>query len=248
MFRDYSWFRVSLDVTMKSSVLFLLALTFVGGIRAEIEKLPHVTVNGTAITEAKPDILRWTLTVTNTDAAIGMVADTHTQYAAAVLRFLGDRGIRPEDMQTSGMRFSENREFREHTWVKNGYIATTMISFTMKDVSGYREAWLGLAGLKGVAVERVDWDVSNRIALQNSSRIEAVKKAKAKAEELTAALGAHVAEPLSIEEIVENPWVQSTTNSISVSAAASGDAGEALAPGTVPIRTRVSVSFRIVTP
>lgn len=235
---------------MKSSLLLLLALFAALVTRAAENAIPQVTVFGTAVTEAKPDLLRWHLTVSNQGADIAAVAQTHADTAAIVLRGLAEQGIRTEDTQTSGMQLAEHREYRSNSWIKDGYVASTTVVFTMKNLTGYREMWLGLARLNGVTVDQVTWDVSNRITVQNSTRTDALKNAKAKAEQMATDLGVRIAEPISINEVAaDNAWPGGAimTNSVSRAAPQDAGAGEAISPGTVPIRIRVQVAFRVVT-
>lgn len=212
--------------------------------------IPHVSVFGTALTLAKPDRLRWYVTVENKGLNLAEVSDAHVQHAAAVLKTIAVLGIRPEDTQTAAMRLAENREYVANSWVKQGYVADTEISFTMSRPEDYRRMWLELARLGGVMVDRVEWDVSNRIEVQNRTRIEALKSARAKAEEMAAALGAKIAEPLETEEVpLDDPWENRNAafNSSGVVGGPAAGSGEAIAPGSVPIKIRVHVTFHLVT-
>jgi uncharacterized protein YggE len=212
--------------------------------------IPHVTVFGTAVTQAKPDLLRWYLTVSDKGTELPAVSEVHTSHTAAVLRLLGEKAIRPEETQTSGMRFSEGREYRDNSWVKDGYVATTQISFTMRNPADYREVWLELARLAGVSVDSVTWDVSNRIEVQDGTRLEALRSAKAKAEQMAAALNGKVSEPIAIEEVLtEDPWAARSMMSNSLQEGSREDeGGDVISPGAVTIRIRVRVVFHLVTP
>jgi len=233
---------------MKSTVLLILGLTVSLAARATDMPVPHVTVFGTAVTEAKPDLLRWHLTISNIGPDIGAVAKKHSENVAIVLRTLAQEGIPAEDMQTAAMQLAEHREYQANSWVKDGYVASTAVSFTLKELSRYGQLWLHLAELGGVSVDVAAWDVSNRIALQNSTRLDALKNAKAKAEQMATALGARIGERWSIDEIeIDASWgsPRLMTNSVMAAQPQDGDGASAIAPGTIPIRIRVQVAFRI---
>lgn len=209
--------------------------------------LPHVTALGTAVTRAQPDLLRWRISVSNQGTDVATVSDSHAADTTSLLRLLAEKGIRPEETQTSGMRLSEHREFRANSWVKDGYIAATDVSFTLRKLSDYRDLWIQLAKLGGVSVESVTWDVSNRIQIQDSTRIDALKAARAKAESMASVLGAKAAEPIEIiEEQPELPWANRNVTNRVEEVAGQGNSDEVLAPGMVNIRIAVRVSFRLV--
>jgi uncharacterized protein YggE len=229
-----------------SLVVLLFLATLSAGAREDT--VPAVTVFGTAITQVKPDLLRWRLTVTNRAPDVATVSEQHTAYTAALLRLLSEKGIRPEEMQTTGMRFAEHREYRDRGAIKDGYDATTQVSFTMRKFTDYREMWLGLSRLAGVMVDSISWDTTTRIEVQNSTRDEALKNARAKADQMATGLGSRIAAPLAIEEVLmEDPWTNPSANfnSSRVAPPSDGSSDEAVAPGAVPIRVRVKVSFQL---
>jgi uncharacterized protein len=213
----------------------------------EIE-LPHVTVYGTATTQVVPDQLIWSLHVQNKAMGIEDVAKIHADEVQQVLRFLKDAKIDEADTQSSGMRFGENWERRGESQVKEGYTAGTDISFRAKDTSNYRALWLGLAKFPHVTVEGVYYDSSERIARQDETRGKAVLAAKEKASGLAKTIGAEIGEPLLIEEDVDVSRESGPggNNVRFVEAQPPGTNEDAIAPGRIPIRARVKVSFRLV--
>ncbi len=226
--------------------LFLLVAV---PVRAE-ESVPHVAVFGTAITRVQPDLLRWRLTVARRGADVAPLAEAHARDVAAVLAFLGGQGIAEREIQTARMQFSEHYEYRSKSRVMEGYDASTSITFSVAELGKYQALWQGLARLEGVSVDGVAWDSSRRIELQNSSRIDALLAAKAKAEAMAGALEVKLAEPIVIEELPTfgddrfRGLRGNTANMVSYQPG--GDEGDdAVAPGEIEIRTRVQVRFRI---
>jgi len=210
------------------------------------EDLPHVTVFGTAVTQVEPDMLRWSIGIENRGAEIEVVATEHGNTVASTLRFLREQKIPSEKIQTSQMSLSEHREYRNNSWVKEGYDASTEISFVTTELSAYRGIWHGLSKIKGISVDGAHWDSSRRIELQNSTRVDALKAAKVKAEAMAATLGMKIAEPILIEEPMDFIQGDVRSNSLQRANSPSGDGGESIAPGVIDIRIRVRVSFRIV--
>ena len=224
----------------------LAGLAFTAALPAAENELPGVTVFGTATIKVTPDLMLWNLTVSNQGLKLPAVAEQHAKLVGQVLSFLKERGIKDSELQTSQMEFGENWEYRNQSRVKEGYFASTRISFRTADLSAYKPLWLGLAAISGVTVDGVDYDHSKRIDYQNETRRKAVLAAKEKAADLAKALGAEIAEPLRIEEdLGVNGAAQKTSNQLTVESS-EGAEQESLAPGTIPIRTRVKVTFRLI--
>ncbi len=214
-------------------------------------ELPHVTAFGTAVTEAKPDLLRWYINVYDDGADLTAISDQHAQHTAAVLKLLQEKHIRPDETQTSGMRFGESREYRNNSWIKVGYEARTYITFTMRNLADYSETWLALARLGYVSMNSVEWDLSNRPEVQDATRNDALKAAKKKAGQMAAALNSRAAEPIAIEELGdETPWQSNAfyANTITSGARPGPNSEEVLAPGSVTVRVRVKVVFHLIAP
>lgn len=225
---------------MKLPILLLALSAMLCPAVAADNDLPHVTVFGTATTQVQPDLLRWRLSVERVGAEV-----------AEVLEFLKQQKIPAKEIQTAHVELSENWVYRNDSRIKEGYEASTVVSFTSKDLGQYRTLWLGLSRLKGVSVKAAAWDSSRRIPVQNETREEALKAAKEKATNMAAALGMKLAEPLAIEEIaVENDAFSVSSmasNRINVSSRdGSGDSDSMAAPGSIEVRVRVQVTFRIV--
>ncbi len=237
---------------MKLPILVLALFSLLSPVAsAESDELPHVSVFGTATTQVQPDLLRWSLSVDRVGAEVAEVADAHAADVAAVLEFLKQQKIPAKEIQTSHVELSEHREYRRDSWVKDGYEASTTVSFTSRDLGQYRTLWLGLSRLTGVSVKSAAWDASRRIPVQNETREEALKAAKEKATNMAAVLGMKLAEPLAIEEVaMENdPFSVSgmASNRLNTSSRdGSGDSESMVAPGSIEVRVRVHVTFRIV--
>ncbi len=236
---------------MKLPTLFLSLLSLLATFAsAADDQLPHVMVFGTATTQVQPDLLRWRLSVDRVGADVAEVADAHAKDVAAVLEFLKEQKIPAKEIQTAHVELSEHREYRRDSWIKEGYEASTAVSFTSKDLGQYRTLWLGLSRLNGVSVKAAVWDSARRIPVQNETREEALKAAKEKATTMAAVLGMKLAEPLVINE------VSLESDPFSVSGAAGNrlitrsdgetEGNEMVAPGSIEVRVRVQVTFRIV--
>lgn len=209
--------------------------------------IPHIVVYGTAITQAPPDELRWSISVTTKGLNITEVADKHDKLVSDAITFLKKRQIPEKEIQTSNLRLTENWEYRGSSRVLEGYYANTDIAFKSSDLSDYRNLWIGLSQINGVSVNGATWDTSQRIELQNSTRIQALQDAKEKAVTLAQSLDARIAEPLQIEEIPDDMEVMRFQANSLRAMDANAEGGEAVAPGTIEIRMKVRAVFRLQT-
>ncbi|MEW6368844.1 MAG: SIMPL domain-containing protein [Acidobacteriota bacterium] len=233
-----------------TTVLVSLALT--AALHAAENELPQVTVFGTATTQVTPDQMDWHLRVNNKGPKLPGVAEQHTTIVQQVMTLLKQCGIKDSDAQMSQMEFGENWEYRGESSVREGYFASTRISFRTREMATYRPLWLGLAEIPSLSVEGVNYDHSKRIEYRNETRRKALLAAKEKAADMARTLGSEIAEPLRIEEdlsVSEGGWPgrNYASNTMAVEPGESTDPDAVLVPGMVPIQARVKVSFRLVT-
>jgi len=227
-------------------VIFLYFMLFTPAMAHEIE-LPHVTVYGTATTEVTPDEMRWSISIRNKSSSLDKVGKEHIQIVEEALNFLRQQKIEKESLQSSRMEFGENWEYRSGSNVMDGYFASTIITFKLTDLGKYEKLWLGLAAIKNLSVQNVQYENSKRIAHQNDTRKKALLAAKEKASVMAETLGSGLGEPLFVEEILdEYPRGAGNWLSNGLDSAGSSSTEEALAPGKIPVRIRVKAAFRLV--
>ena len=227
----------------------LFLLFFASAFAYEIG-LPNITVYGTSEIKITPDKMIWFLNINNKGAKLNEVANEHTEKVQTVLSLLNDTNIKKENIQTARMVFGENWVYKNKSQVKEGYFASTDVSFTILEFEKYNRIWEELSKIPEVSVQNVFYDHTKRIEYQNETRIKAVLEAKNKAEALVKAVGSEIGEPLLIEEdlSLNEGWQRNVTlNSASFNTVDGDSAAETLSLGTIPIRMRVKVTFRLIT-
>lgn len=233
----------------KISVISFFILLFISAATAQAidTEIPHVTVFGTAVKEVVPDKMLWSVQVMNKDQLLEDVTKKHIDIVERVTALLNSEGIK-EDLQTTRMEFGENWNYRNGNRLKEGYFARTFITFSMTDFLKYKKIWLGLAAINDVSVQNVGYDHTDRINIQNETRVRALHEAKKKAAILAESIGSRIAEPIVIEEEWGGDDV--VMNNVRMKQAATFDAqGESsVSPGLISIRMRLKASFRLVTP
>ncbi len=233
--------------TLVISALLALAVL------ADEPPFPRISVLGTATTEVVPDQMVWSLRVQNKGPGLGAVASEHTKNVQKVLDLLSKSKVDRKDLQTARMQFAENWEYRSNSRVREGYVATTDISFTTTNLEFYTQLWQGLADTPAVSVQSVLYDHTRRIEFQNQTREKAILAAKQKAMVSARTLGAQIGAPLLLEEDLSpsEGWQMNLNNAVlrnnlRVIGGEEREPAEALAPGTIPIRIRVKAAFQLL--
>lgn len=235
-----------------SFIAFTLAATLAS---ADEIQLPHITVYGTATTEVVPDEMIWSVEVKNKNLGLEAAATEHGKTVQAVLGLLKESKVDDKTIQTSQMEFGENQEYTSGSWVKSGYFARTEISFKVTNFELYKKLWVGLAKISGVSVQGVAYDNSKRIEYRNETRQKALQAAKEKGAAMAKVLGSEIGEPLLVEEdlSVSEGWrgnyaAQAINTVNNLQAVENGNTREdtQLSLGTIPVRARVKVSFRLL--
>ena len=208
-----------------------------------------VTVSGTATTKVTPDTMNWSLQVKNKEPNLERAAETHSAAVKAVLDFLNAQELPETDIQTSGMQFGQNWSYEGREKVKDGYFASTDISFQLDNLDKYTKLWIGLSRLPHVALTGVYYDHSQRIEIRNTTRRKALLAAREKAEDLAETLGSKIGRPLLIEEASESYGLRTSnftmSNNITSAGGVPGENAD-LAPGQIPITMRIRASFLLL--
>lgn len=234
---------------MKAYVIALLLLfVAVSGVATYAEAefdVPHIKVLGTAETKVVPNELHWSVSVNSRGQLVEDVSKSHGKDVAKVLKYLHRSGIDDEDVKTSRMQLKENWVYRNNNRLRDGYFAFTSIDFKTVDFTEYQKHWEQLATFNNLTINGVQFDISNRIEIQNETRILAVKKARAKAKALAEAVDAHLLEPLLIAEVEgRSPLHRNVVQRMEV-ADSGGDSS--ISAGQESVRVSVRVLFRIST-
>ena len=231
------------------AILIFLVLFFVGlaSVQAEDIEIPHVTVFGTAEKKVVPDKMLWNVQVMNKDQMLEDVTKKHIDTVEKVTALLNKEGIK-EDLQTTRMEFGENWNFINGNRLKEGYFARTFLTFSMTDFTKYKKIWLGLAAINDVSVQNVGYDHTDRINIQNETRVKALQEAKKKATILAESIGSRISEPVAIEEEWSGNDIIMSNVRAAETARFDGQGGSSVSPGLISIKMRVKASFRLVTP
>lgn len=214
--------------------------------QAEHFQQPHIAVYGTATTEVVPDLMRWRLYLRTNGKTASQAADAHDQNVSAVLAFLRQQKIAEKKIQTSQLQLAKDWQYIGGQRIKKGYYAATVLSFESPLLENYPSLWKGLSQLPSVSIERVMFDVANRIQILENTRIQALLVAKKKAERLASALETRIGQPLLIEEESSRRDEVHTPIAFSAQRKSSEAENQSLSPGTLSIQARIKAVFPLL--
>ena len=229
---------------MNKQIFLLLTVLAPAFVTAQFE-VPHISVFGTAETKVTPDELHWNVSINTKGKQVDALAAEHLRDVGTVLDYLKSNRVADKDVKTSHMQLNEEWEYRNQSRLKVGYYAFTRISFKTSDFDDYVRLWTELAKFSNIAIENVNYGVSEIIEIQKKTRVEAVLAAKTKAQELASVLGAELAEPLLLEEITTGTDTSNQMLNVSLAGARMEQARGGVSPGTESISMQVKVVYRI---
>jgi len=162
-----------------------------------------MTTSGQGSATGIPDQLSFTVAVSQTQTDVGPALAGTSQQMRAVLRSLAGLGVRPKDMQTTGLHVGPHYSYSNGSAHFTGYTVTQRARVTVKDIGKGGQA-IGLAARaagNSVRISGVSLSISDREALLARARRTAVRDAMAKAREYAAVSGQHVGQMQSLVEV-----------------------------------------------
>jgi uncharacterized protein len=233
--------------------IFLAVSLLCGGFVAAGEgKLSprHVSVTGTTIARAQPDIVVWNVTIRRTNRELAKAQAACDEGVEKVLELRGKLKIRPQDAQTgylSVQKIFDRDQAGNQTSFRHFEVVRT-VSLRQQDTKGFDEVLAKLVGADDVEVS-YHLESSDYHKLRAQTRLEAVKAAREKAAAMTELLGGKLGRVLRIAEPRES-W-GSMYSGMSNSAFAGprqaepDEAPGTFAPGSLEIRVSIEVDFEI---
>ncbi len=203
-----------------------------------------ISVTGDGSINVKPDLAKVTLgvEVTNSSAS-GAQQDAATKMSA-VVDTLKKQGIQEKDIQTVRFDLSPDYDYSTHTPVLKGYRVTNLVVVTIRDISKVGSLLDSVTSSGATRLEGISFSVSDPAAAGAQGREEAMKNARAKAEQLAKLAGVGLGDPISIQETVSTP-VAPVEMQPRAAAPAVASVPTPISPGTQEVRTVVQVTYAI---
>jgi len=228
----------------------------------EIDKLPIITVSGTAEVLIAPDEVVCSLDVIKTNKDLQTAKRLNDESVGKILELTRRFSISPQNVQTTqislDMKYESIRDAKTRVFsdegdeigkrVFKGYEVSKTVTVRLTDISRF-DAFFAEVLQTGVSsVNSVRFETSKLRENKDKAREMAMKAAKEKATAMAAAVGQNIGRAIKITEgnIGGQPLVNYSANSNV--AGTTGVFTESLvtfAPGSIKIEAQVTVSFQL---
>lgn len=217
--------------------------------------LRTIAVTGTAETLLEPDEIVWSLSTTDENPNLAEAVAANEAKVAGILRRAREMGVADEDIQTGRLDFNRvyERDERGNVVRFQHFRVRRTISICQKDFARFGE-FIDLI-VAADAEASYDFRSTRRIEVLWETRLEAVRIARKKAEEMAANLGARIGSVLTVGEqggpdpagrLPQGSNYISNGAFFSPGAASESDASSgSVAPGSISIRNTVYVTFEL---
>jgi uncharacterized protein len=232
--------------------LFVVGWLMVLGVASadEAKLLPrHVSVTGTTVARAQPDIVVWQVTVRRWNRELAKAQDDCDAAVKKVLDLRGQLKIKPQDAQTgylSVQKIYDRDQAGNQTSFRHFEVVRT-ITIRQQGTQVFDEVLAKLMETGDVEVS-YHLESSEYHKLRAQTRLEAVKAAREKAAAMTELLGAKLGRVLRIAEPSESYSPFSSISNTAYAAPRQAEPDEAagtFSPGAIEIRVSIEVDFEI---
>ncbi|MFZ3230572.1 MAG: SIMPL domain-containing protein [Pseudobdellovibrio sp.] len=234
-------------------LIALVLTTFLTRVALAEESIHLIMVNGMAEKAVDPNMTIVQIEIWGKSATAKEAQEIQARLFANVKTAIEKFKIKKEDFQTEN--FSINPEyFYDQKTQKNkitGYKVTHQVSAIYRRVDDAGVFIDSLATSRkddtgGVNIQSISWDYDKKTAIESATLTEAVKVARAKAEELAKAAGVKIKSVHRIQHTSQSARVMSSGNNLMSSKASfSGSPQTELPSGQVKVQVSVQMEFEI---
>ena len=170
-----------------------------------------LTAHGHAELKAKPDIARFTVSVTTQSDQQAAAAQDNARRTTALLAALKAAGVAEKDIQTQDYNVQPQYDYKPSPPVLTGFQVTNSIQVTVREL-GKAGVILDKATQSGATdVSGLTFDLADRTAAERQALAQAVTEAQSKADAMALAAGVGRGRLLSLTEgspVVVQPLFQ----------------------------------------
>jgi uncharacterized protein YggE len=158
-----------------------------------------ITVTGHGEASGVPDVAELSVGVTSRAKTASDALGEMTDRANKLVAVIKDAGVADKDVQTTGLSLQPTTD---NSGQITGYEASTSVVASIRDISKVGPTIDAASQQVGddVRLDGVDFSFQDTGALMSSARADAVKQARAEAEELASAAGQQLGAVMSISE------------------------------------------------
>jgi uncharacterized protein YggE len=185
-----------------SSLILAISLAFFHSPGLAYEPVPTLSITGTGIASAPPDVATVLTGVESfAETAAGALAE-NSERMERILGVLSDAGIEAKDIQTSNLsvspRYNDRKMRTEHQIA--GYQVRNGLTVRVREIAALGEVLDAIVSTGANRIDAVSFGFADSTELRRAARIAAVKDARDTAEIYAAAAGVKLGEILSISD------------------------------------------------
>lgn len=215
----------------------------------------YISVTGDASVEVVPDEVIITLGVETSDLEMNVAKDQNDEIVRKAIEIAKSYGIDECDIQTNYIniepRYEDYYEYQEFL----GFYVQKTIVITLKDLSKFERLISDVLNQGVNYVHGIQFQTSEVEKYKEQARLEAIRKAREKAQMLAQALDMEIGAPTSIYENQTSWWSWNNNywgySWAEMSSCAgyycdvSGQTQSPMAPGQISISASITVSFEL---
>lgn len=215
----------------------------------DISSVRQITVTGTGLADAEPDVATIVFGVDVKSSDPGQAVQDAADLMNAGLAAAMDLGVAEEDIKTYSYSLWTENVYDPVTYQPTGeqlYHVTQLERVDIHDMSLVGEVLAAVVDAGVNSVSSVTYRVDDQTVLQAQAREAAIANARSKAEAIAAGLGVQLGEPLTASEY--GGGVPTYDQIVRFAYGAGGGGGESsppMAPGSFSVTCDVTISYTI---
>jgi len=207
---------------------------------------PGISVVGSGIVLAQPNVARITIGVEVTDASLTNAQAEASRRMDAVIAKLKADGIPEADIRTVSYNISPLYDQRDQSQtVLRGYQIQNLVEVKSTNVSGLGPLLDDAVAAGATRIHGIRFEADNMEALKTQARDQAMQSARAKAEQLARDAGVSLGRPVRIEE-ADTGGVTPVRAAAPAAALAAPAPQTPIQPGELQVQTTVHVVWAIL--
>jgi len=254
--KDY----VGIALIVAMLVVAVTAWQFVQSYGRQIEpsSFKSFSVSGQGKTVAVPDVGEFTFSVlTEGGKDVGSLQVENTKKMNKAIDFVKQNGVDSKDIKTQNYNISPKYQYYNCPYnasvatpcppaVIVGYTVTQSVQVKVRDFTKIGDILSGVVKNGANSVSELNFTIDDPTSVQDVARVEAIKKAEAKAKSIADAAGFSLGQLLSIQESttpVPRPYLYNSM--MKAEATGMGGAAPSVEPGSEDVTVNITLSYEI---
>jgi len=245
------------------TILLLLALTLccsLSVLAQDVDKMPLITVTGTAEVEVAPDEVIFSLDVTKTDKDLQVAKKLNDEAVGKVLELTRRFAVAPQNVKTDyitvNMKYESVRDAKTKIYnedgdevgkkIFRGYEVSKTVIVKLTDITRFEDFFAEALKTGISAVTSVKFQTSKLRDNKDRARELVMKAAQEKARAMAASVSQTIGKAIKITEgnVANQTYGLINMNSNTVATGGTFSEGVAtFAPGAIKVEAQVTVSF-----